>query len=71
MHAVAVRLHDSGVDDHVIAVALEIDDEQVTTVLGLAHAKLANVMAIDQPATISLDSPSPQFSPVPSRKDIA
>ncbi|MFI5035647.1 MAG: hypothetical protein ACHQFZ_05525 [Acidimicrobiales bacterium] len=45
MHAVAVRLRDSGAPDAVIATALGIDDEQVTTQLGLADAKLANLMA--------------------------
>jgi hypothetical protein len=45
MHAVAIRLHDRGFDDHAIAVALEIDDEQVLGVLGIAEAKLANLMA--------------------------
>jgi hypothetical protein len=47
MHGVAIRLRDEGLHDHVIAVALEIDDDQVPTLLGIADAKLNNLMAID------------------------
>ena len=44
MHAVAIRLRDEGADDHVIAVALAIDDDQVATLLEIAEAKLANLI---------------------------
>jgi len=47
MHAVAIRLRDAGMHDHVVAVALGIDDDQVPTLLGIADAKLTNVMAMD------------------------
>jgi hypothetical protein len=47
MHAVAIRLRDEGVGDHVIAVALAIDDDEVPNVLRIAAAKLANVMALE------------------------
>jgi hypothetical protein len=45
MHAVAIRLHDKGFGDHAIAVALEIDDDQVLGVLSIAEAKVANLLA--------------------------
>ena len=45
LHAVAIRLRDGGEDDHVIAVALAIEDDQVRTVLEIADAKLANLMS--------------------------
>jgi hypothetical protein len=48
MHGVAIRLRDEGLDDHVIAVALEIDDDQVPNLLGIADAKLSNLMAVDR-----------------------
>jgi len=48
MHAVAIRLRDEGLRDRVIAVALGIDDDQVPTLLGIADAKLANLMAMDR-----------------------
>jgi hypothetical protein len=44
LHAVAVRLSDEGADDHLIAVALAVDDDQVQTILEIAHAKLANLL---------------------------
>jgi hypothetical protein len=47
MHGVAIRLRDEGLHYHVIAVALEIDDDQVPTLLGIADAKLNNLMAVD------------------------
>ncbi len=47
MHAVAIRLRDEGVDPHVIAVALAIEDEQVPTVLVIADAKLAALRSDD------------------------
>lgn len=47
LHAVAIRLRDDGFDDHVIAVALGIDDHQVDTLLHIANSKLTNLMALD------------------------
>jgi hypothetical protein len=47
LHAVAIRLRDDGFDDHVIAVALEIDDVQVPTLLQIANRKLENLIALD------------------------
>ena len=47
MHGVAIRLRDEGLHDHVIAVALEIEDDQVPTLLGIADAKLGNLMAAE------------------------
>jgi hypothetical protein len=52
LHAVAIRLRDDGYGDHVIAVALELDDDQVATLLQIADSKLSNLMALD------LDSPT-------------
>ncbi len=49
LHAVAVRLRDEGAGDHVIAVALAIDDDQVPTLLEIADAKLARLIS-SQPA---------------------
>ena len=45
LHDVAVRLRDEGADNHVIAVALAIDDDQVPTLLEIADAKLTNLIA--------------------------
>ncbi len=47
MHAVAVRLRDGGADDHLIAVALAIDDDQVPSLLEIADAKVSHL--IDTP----------------------
>jgi hypothetical protein len=47
-HAVAVRLHDDGFDDHVIAVAVGIDDLEVPVLLQIAEWKLTNLMNSDQ-----------------------
>lgn len=47
LHAVAIRLRDDGFDDHVIAIALGIDDHQVDTLLHIANSKLTNLMALD------------------------
>ena len=46
-HAVAIRLRDDGLDTHVIAVALAVDDDQVPTLLEIAERKLINLMALD------------------------
>jgi hypothetical protein len=45
LHAVAVRLRDGGVDDHVIALALGIDAAAVGPLLHIADSKLANLIA--------------------------
>lgn len=45
MHAVALRLRHNGFDDHVIAVVLDVEDVQVPTLLRIAEAKLARLMA--------------------------
>ncbi len=47
LHAVAIRLRDAGGDDHLIAVALGIDDDQVPMLLQIANSKLQNLMAQD------------------------
>jgi hypothetical protein len=47
LHAVAIRLRDGGFDDQVIAVALEIEDAQVPTLLQIANSKLENLIALD------------------------
>ncbi len=41
--AVALRLHDAGQDDGVIATALGVPEESVPTLLDLARAKLARL----------------------------
>ncbi len=46
-HAVAIRLRDGGYVDHVIALALDLDDDQVPILLQLADNKLANLMSLD------------------------
>lgn len=45
LHAVALRLRDDGADDHVIAVALAIDEDQVPPLLEIANAKVVNLLA--------------------------
>jgi hypothetical protein len=47
LHAVAIRLRDEGLGDHVIAVALEIEDDQVPMLLQIAESKLSGLMALD------------------------
>jgi hypothetical protein len=44
LHAVALRLHYAGMSDHVIAIALGVDDDQVPLQLQIAHAKLGNLL---------------------------
>ena len=46
MHAVAIRLQNEGFDDHVIAVAVAVDDDQVPVLLQIACAKLDHLMAL-------------------------
>lgn len=43
----AIRLNDDGCGVHVIAVALDIADDEVATLLQIARTKLANLMASD------------------------
>jgi hypothetical protein len=43
-HAVALRLHESGSDDHTIATALAVDDDEIPTLLQIAEAKLARLL---------------------------
>lgn len=45
-HAVAIRLRDGGLDDHVIALALELDDDEVPMLMQIAHSKLDRIMAL-------------------------
>jgi hypothetical protein len=52
---VAIRLRDDGNSDHVIAVALEIGDEQVPTVLHIADSKLTNLLALDLAHSLRTD----------------
>ena len=47
LHAVAIRLRDDGHDDHVIAVALGIDDDQVPSSLRVARRKLDRLLSMD------------------------
>jgi len=47
LHAVAIRLRDEGLGDHVIAVALEIEEAEVPILLHIADSKLTNLMAVD------------------------
>ena len=54
-HAVALRLHDNGFDDHVIALVLDIEDVQVPPLLRIAESKLARLMA-PKSATRTLSS---------------
>jgi hypothetical protein len=44
LHAVAIRLKDQGFDDHVIAVAIGVDDHDVPMLLRIADLKLTNLM---------------------------
>jgi hypothetical protein len=57
LHAVAIRLRDEGVGDHVIAVALALDDDQVPTLLRIADGKLVNLMNGSAPRTDRTDGP--------------
>ena len=47
LHAVAIRLRDDGLDDHVIAVALGIDEDQVPVSLRVAQRKLDRLLTMD------------------------
>ena len=44
-YAVALRLHEAGASDEVIAVGLGTDPESVPTILELAHRKLDELVA--------------------------
>jgi DNA-directed RNA polymerase specialized sigma24 family protein len=50
-YAVALRLRECGVDDAVIAAALDVDREAIPTLLALAQAKLASLLADEQQLT--------------------
>ncbi len=43
----AIRLRDGGYDDHAIAVAADIDDDQVPMLLQIATSKLTNLIVVD------------------------
>jgi hypothetical protein len=47
LHAVAIRLLDEGCGDHVIAVALDVDDGQVPILLRIAQRKLWGLITSD------------------------
>jgi hypothetical protein len=69
-HAVAIRLRDGGLSDHVIAVALEIDEDQVPTLLQIAESKLSNAMALDLTATPRTDcADRPRATPASRSRD--
>jgi hypothetical protein len=40
-----MRLRDAGLDDHVMAVVLDLDDDQVPVLMEIAHRKLNHLMA--------------------------
>jgi hypothetical protein len=48
-HALALRLHEAGADDHLIAVALEIEPEGVPGLLRIAEEKLAALEHAEPP----------------------
>jgi hypothetical protein len=67
---VAIRLRDEGQGNHLIAVALEMDDGQVTTLLRIADSKLANLMALDPvPSPRTNPSGGPQATPAIKARD--
>ena len=51
VHAVAIRLKDSGFDDRVIAVAAGIDEHEVAMLLRIAKRKLSNLMSLEADRT--------------------
>lgn len=55
VHAVAIRLRDEGVGDHLIAVALAVEDDQVPTLLRIADGKLSDLMDGSSPRTDRAD----------------
>ena len=59
LHGVAIRLRDEGSDDHLIAVALGLDDDQVPVLMRIATSKLAHLMALSA-GTASPESSSSQ-----------
>jgi hypothetical protein len=66
-YAVAIRLHDEGASDHVIAVAVAIDDDQVAALLDIAGAKLVNLIA-PVPPRGDLASPDAEHFPEKSAR---
>jgi hypothetical protein len=55
-HAVALRMHEAGADEALIAAALAIEPEAVTPLLDLAHAKLDR-LAREGPGPAVADDP--------------
>jgi hypothetical protein len=47
LHSAAIRLQDDGHSNHVIAVAVGIDDDEVPTLLQIAESKLAYLMSTE------------------------
>jgi hypothetical protein len=69
-HAVAIRLRDEGHGNHMIAVALEMDDDQVPMMLRVADSKLANLMAPDAVPSPQTDrSGGPHATPAAATRD--
>jgi len=67
---VAIRLRDEGQRDHLIALALEIDEDQVPTLLRLADSKLSNVMSRDPAAPPRADDIGrPRATPADTRNE--
>jgi hypothetical protein len=66
-YAVAIRLRDEGQHDHVIALALEIDEDQVPTLLQIADSKLSNVIGLDPGASSRTDGTGRPHA-IPARK---
>lgn len=46
LHGVAIRLRDEGFDDHVIAVALGLDHDQVPVLMRIAASKLDRLVTL-------------------------
>lgn len=50
-YAEALRLRDAGLDDEAIAARLKVPNEAIALLLRLAEAKVARLMANDEPPT--------------------
>jgi hypothetical protein len=46
LHGVAIRLRDEGFDDHVIAVALGLENDQVPVLMRIAASKLDHLVTL-------------------------
>lgn len=69
-HAAAIRLRDKGYGDHMIAVELEMDDDQVRTLLRIADSKLANLTALEPVPLPQTDlSGGPHATPAEMTRD--